>query len=428
MKKCITSLLILMSVNTFAQSRCAVAEIDSIRSLNNPSFNFKKALINKEISKNVISDRLASSAISGTVIKIPVVVHVLTDRNPEDIGGLNNNNISEEQILSQIKVLNQDYRRQAGTNGFNTNPVGVDMEIEFSLATIDPNGNSTNGITRTKVSQSTFDITGEYLKIGNLIHWDYEKYLNIWVLTANGRNLGYGAFPYDANVRGLEFDQTSLNEQKQFDGVIIDYRYFGTVGAVTSKTYGWGRTASHEIGHWLGLLHPNGDIRCGDDYCNDTPTIESLNNSTNCNKITSNCTGVVVQNMIENYMDYSPDFCMNVFTQDQKDRVRSVLDKSPTRQKIVTANTDLPESDKLAITIKPNPTSDLAKIEVLFKSTKSIYVNVFDYSGKSFYTNTYENQSSSLIYLDTSKYPNGNYILQVIAGDESLSKHLIVNR
>ncbi|MFC0182585.1 hypothetical protein ACFFJX_08435 [Pseudarcicella hirudinis] len=131
MKKCITSLLILMSVNTFAQSRCAVAEIDSIRSLNNPSFNFKKALINKEISKNVISDRLASSAISGTVIKIPVVVHVLTDRNPEDIGGLNNNNISEEQILSQIKVLNQDYRRQAGTNGFNTNPVGVDMEIEF---------------------------------------------------------------------------------------------------------------------------------------------------------------------------------------------------------------------------------------------------------------------------------------------------------
>ncbi|MFC0182586.1 M43 family zinc metalloprotease [Pseudarcicella hirudinis] len=260
------------------------------------------------------------------------------------------------------------------------------------------------------------------------MHWDYEKYLNIWVLTANGRNLGYGAFPYDANVRGLEFDQTSLNEQKQFDGVIIDYRYFGTVGAVTSKTYGWGRTASHEIGHWLGLLHPNGDIRCGDDYCNDTPTIESLNNSTNCNKITSNCTGVVVQNMIENYMDYSPDFCMNVFTQDQKDRVRSVLDKSPTRQKIVTANIDLPESDKLAITIKPNPTSDLAKIEVLFKSTKSIYVNVFDYSGKSFYTNTYENQSSSLIYLDTSKYPNGNYILQVIAGDESLSKHLIVNR
>ena len=128
-------------------------------------------------------------------------------------------------------------------------------------------------------------------------------------------------------------DSTELLEKT--DGVFIDYRAFGIGGAITSRLYNLGRTTTHEVGHWLGLIHTWGDTDCGDDYCADTPPAERGNQSASCGPIFSNCSGVRTRNMTENYMDYSPDSCMNIFTKNQSERMMAVIEKSPRRARLV---------------------------------------------------------------------------------------------
>ena len=136
-------------------------------------------------------------------------------------------------------------------------------------------------------------------------------------------------------MQGLEATASDIAAQNIFDGVIIDFRNFGTCCGTLSQTYNLGRTTTHEVGHWLGLLHTTADEACGNDFCDDTPQIESLNLNTTCVPINSNCSGVQRANMIENYMDYSPDRCMNIFTNDQKTRSRLALDLSLKRKRLL---------------------------------------------------------------------------------------------
>ena len=206
MKNYLGVLLVFISTFGFAQERCGFSIGNKIKQANNPNwikqqveFEYQlKALENKNGGQNL--------RVTAIIYKIPVVVHVIHNNASNFIGGTNNTNISDEQIKSQIIVLNEDYRKKVGTNGFNTNSVGADMEIEFELAQKDSQGNATTGITRTYVNKQGFDLQYDNQNIANIIHWDFEKYLNIWVVKSKNGTIGYSEFPYDSDLIGLEAD------------------------------------------------------------------------------------------------------------------------------------------------------------------------------------------------------------------------------
>ncbi len=242
---------------------------------------------------------------TNNVITIPVVVHIVYRTSAE--------NISNAQVQSQIDVLNEDFRR-LNTDAANTpslfQSVAADVEIQFCLATRDPSGNPTSGITRTQTTKSSFSVYTDDVKYssqGGQDAWPTDQYLNIWVCNLGGNILGYAQFPNGGPAAT--------------DGVVIDYRYFGRGGSAQAP-FNKGRTATHEVGHWLNLRHIWGDAQCGDDYVNDTPIQQGPNY--NCPTFPSPSCGNT-SDMFMNYMDYTDDACMNLFTQGQKTRMRAVL-------------------------------------------------------------------------------------------------------
>ena len=274
-----------------------------------PEYKKQRSKVNEQteywISKN--------SNKQNSIITIPVVVHVVWNTNQE--------NISDAQIFSQIDILNQDYRR-TNIDAINTpavwNSIAADTEIEFCLANTDPNGNFTNGITRTQTSQTSFSIQNDGMKSsssGGIDPWPQDDYLNIWVCDLSGGILGYATPPSGFNNPN--------------DGVVVGYRYFGNTGVVQAP-YNKGRTTTHEVGHWLNLDHVWGSFgNCGNDNVNDTPIQEEANyscpsfphNANSCNTTNSN------GDMFMNYMDYTNDACMNMFTNGQKNRMISAINQ-----------------------------------------------------------------------------------------------------
>lgn len=419
--------LVFFSTLGFSQERCGFSIGNKLKQLKNPNWIKKQAEFEYQLREFQNSNNGQNSRITAKIYRIPVVVHVVHNNASNFIGGTNNTNISDEQINSQIKVLNEDYRRKVGTNGFNSNPIGADMEIEFVLATKDPKGNATTGITRTYVAQQSFDLQYENEIIANLIHWDFEKYLNIWVVKSKNGTIGYSEFPYDSNLIGLDADAQSIAGQAIFDGVVIDFRNFGTCCGTLNQLYNLGRTTTHEIGHWLGLLHPTEqNTPCSDDYCNDTPQIERLNDGTTCNKLTSNCGGVLRTNLIEDYMDYSPDRCMNIFTNDQKNRTRAALQMSVKRQRLLLSLEPLTEKETLTVTVEPNPLINYSNLRVLFTGERNVKISVFDMRGILVYEDDYDSQKSTLYNLKTDKLRTGSYIVRIIAGNETSSQRIVI--
>ncbi|MBO0936754.1 T9SS type A sorting domain-containing protein [Fibrella sp. HMF5335] len=360
------------------------------------------------------------------IYRIPVVVHVIHNTANGTIGGAGNSNISDAQILSQIRVLNEDYRKVAGTpGGASTNPLAVDTGIEFFLATQDPDGKPTTGITRHYYpTKSSFDLFNDLFQLSSIVYWPSNQYLNIWVCNISNRGyLGYGQFPSAADtLKGLgETDE-------KIDGFVVDHRYFGSqTGTVVSQLYCCGRTATHEIGHWLGLFHPNGDVRCGDDYVADTPVIEALNQTDRCDPLYSTCAGTTrTRNLIEDYMDYSPDQCMNVFTGGQRDRMRTVLQLSPRRRQLIQSTTALASTEKLTITTYPNPVLTSATVDVQFTGNQSFNVELYDASGRLRQTQNYISSASRRITVDASALSAGVYVLRVTTAGERASQRLLV--
>ena len=288
MKNYLGMLLIFFSTLGFSQERCGFSIGNKIKQLKNPNWIKQQALFEYKLREFQNNNQEQNLRVTDKVYRIPVVVHIIHNNASNVIGGINNTNISDEQINSQIKVLNEDFRRKVGTKGHNTNPVGADMEIEFQLATKDPDGNSTNGITRTYKNYDSYDYQNDNQTIANLIRWNYQKYLNIWVVKSKFGTIGYSAFPYDSDLDGLDSTPEDVVGQDIFDGVIIDYQNFGTCCGTLRNNFNFGRTATHEVGHWLGLLHPTEQSTpCSSDFCEDTPQIERLNETSSCNKMTS---------------------------------------------------------------------------------------------------------------------------------------------
>ncbi|MEM6524611.1 MAG: choice-of-anchor J domain-containing protein [Bacteroidota bacterium] len=241
-------------------------------------------------------------------------------------------NISEAQIISQIDVLNEDFRRM-NADAANTptifQPVASDTEIEFELAQRDPEGLATTGINRVNGGKSSWLLVDNY-ELKTLSNWPSEDYMNIWVTALADNFLGYAQFPV-SDIGGLE----TASRSAITDGIVVDYRAFGSVAkdedAVLDPRYDLGRTTTHEVGHYLGLRHIWGDGGCGvDDFCADTPASSNSNlNLSNCSFPGPSRCGS--DDMFQNYMDFTDDICMNLFTEDQKTRIRAVMDNSPRR-------------------------------------------------------------------------------------------------
>jgi hypothetical protein len=270
-----------------------------------PTILARMAQVEAQTQAYIEAQRHLPHGRTNNVITIPVVVHIVYRTAAQ--------NISDAQVQSQIQVLNEDFRR-LNADAVNTpslfQSVAADAEIQFCLATRDPLGNPTNGITRTQTTKTSFSVYTDDVKYssqGGKDAWPTDQYLNIWVCNLGGSVLGYAQFPNGGPAAT--------------DGVVIDYRYFGRGGSAQAP-YNKGRTATHEVGHWLNLRHIWGDAQCGDDYVNDTPVQRGPNYG--CPTFPKPSCGNT-SDMFMNYMDYTDDACMNLFSQGQKTRMRAVL-------------------------------------------------------------------------------------------------------
>ena len=322
--------------------RCATTEYEEFLQEKNPKRMSNaqfEAWLNPLVAKYKVAK--ANSKTAATIITIPVVVHVV--HSGQAIGTAPNT--TDAQIQSQITVLNQDFRKLLGTPGYNTNPVGADVEIEFVLAKQDPNGNPTNGIDRvnfTQPSWSEYEI--ESILKPNTI-WDPASYLNMWSLKFTDNTLlGYAQFPDGSSLGGLSASGGPANT----DGVVSSYDVFGSSdfggSFLLAPPYNKGRTMTHEVGHWLGLLHIWGDGGSRDsntkdcnasDFCDDTP-ISGWENY-DCLTTYDSCPTDPGSDMTENYMDYTNDECMNIFTQNQKDRITVIMNNAARRSSLKTS-------------------------------------------------------------------------------------------
>lgn len=302
---------------TAVTRRCAMMEHHAYLASTDDTYRRNR----RTIERFSVNARLAASPARSSILRIPVVVHVLhhTDRE----------NISRGQIDSQIEALNRDYRAR--------NPDRVDIPapfkdfaadslIEFALAVRDPRDTATTGITRTRTSIAEFpydpfdsqatanlDALIKHDEFGRAA-WPSDHYLNFWVCNIEGGLLGYAAFP---------------GAGASTDGVVVNNTAFGS-GGTAMAPFDLGRTAVHEVGHWLNLLHIWGDDQhgcSGSDNVSDTPNQAGSNGS----GITKNSFPLISCNngpngdMFMNYMDYVNDAVMVMFTKGQLARMNDTL-------------------------------------------------------------------------------------------------------
>ena len=297
----------MVSVAATAQRNCGSMDVLELQLEEDP----KRAFMMDQIETHLLNIENTGVREVNGVVNIPVVVHVIYNNSTE--------NISDAQVLSQINVLNEDFRR-TNPDADDTWSQATDSEIEFCMATSDPLGNATSGIVRTSTSVSAFG-TNDQMKFassGGADAWPASDYLNIWVCDISGGILGYAQFPGGSATT---------------DGIVIDYQYFGTIGTA-SAPFDLGRTATHEVGHWLNLRHIWGDGGCNvDDFVSDTPASNSANYG--CALGNSACGSV---DMVQNYMDYSDDACMNLFTLGQRNRMRALFESGGYRSSLLNSS------------------------------------------------------------------------------------------
>ena len=407
--------------------RCSSVEYEKYLKIINPNRATKEEFenwIGPKIIEQKNNQYIKKTA--ATVITIPIVIHII--HNGDAIGV--DENITDAQALSQITVLNQDFRRQLGTPGYNSNLVGADVEIEFCMAQRKPDGTATNGIDRVKRSTAQYATMNKTENMKAATQWDPTKYFNIWTVyfsdnqnTEQFGTLGYAQFPSTSGLVGIDTNGGAENT----DGVVIDYRNFGTSDIANgpySLGYDKGRTATHEIGHCFGLVHiwgdGNGNPDTGNtdcsatDYCADTP--QAGYEHYECGTFDT-CKTKPGRDMNENYMDYTEDACMNLFTLNQKERITAVMNNSPRRKELKTSNAcTVPlATDKYnyinEIYLYPNPSKNVLNISVLQSELPNRFI-IYNSIGQEIENRSI--QTNDDLIINTSSYSKGLYLIKII--------------
>jgi hypothetical protein len=312
-----------------------------------------------------------NAIIPGTILNeqtivIPVVVHIIYNNSYE--------NISEEQIKSQIDAINADFNRSNAD--FSKVPsvfakLSGNANIRFELAKTDPNGRVTSGIIRKKSTRLMWsdDDKIKSAAFGGDEAWDAKSYLNIWICNTVPGLTGY------ATVPGSDLTK---------DGVVVRFDAFGTTGKV-NVPYHKGRTLTHEVGHWLGLQHLWGDKQCGDDGIQDTPKQRSGNSGDPVFPKLTVCNSTPDGEMFMNFMDFTNDASMGLFTEGQKNVMRAQFGANGKRNSFLNSkgltsawnNTQVTtnQTSTPQVSIYPNP---------VINGNISISLNGLDNSGKHF--------------------------------------------
>jgi hypothetical protein len=449
MKKILSLSIITLVCNLiFAQTnikKCITTNLVEEELERNPQYELmRQNLINYRQENKNINEKIQST------ITIPVVVHVVHRTSHPNVGS--GTNISDEQIKDQLRVLNEDYSK---TNPEFPNPprnnfinYAGNPELQFCLASIDPNGNLTTGITRTASSKTSWNADdntdADAMKrtaSGGIDNWDPLKYLNIWVCnlsnSGGGQTLGYAYLP------GLQ-----ATNQAWKDGLVVDYQHFGTIGTANSSD---GRTPTHEIGHYLGLEHTfceSGGC-CDNDNGNwwgtnidDTPacrggndiyfgTVNSTTTNNTCNDLSySNIFNSNVLDMDENYMSYAANTWM--FSNGQVDAMLGTLNASTWQggranliNSNVTVNCMISSTNNLLVNSKVNIFPTITKGNLWINSSIKINtISVYNIIGNIVISNitTHNDQ------IDINKLDSGVYFINVSTSNGIATKKIILSK
>ena len=356
----------------------------------------------EESLQKLILQRAPSRLNTNLVYNIPIVIHILHYGETEGVGS----NISIAQIQSQIDVINQDFRKKENSNGYNEHEAGVDSRINFIPAVFSPQGNPLHqqGVNRVDLNtlgystsaKATFNTLISEVKKATI--WDPNRYLNIWVADFSAGYYGLAIPPVNSTLEGM--DDGAFTDLDETDGVILHYKNFGSNENNSfdlNPDVDFGRTLTHELGHFFGLRHIWGDGPCGDDdFVDDTP--ESASSNSFCaDRYTCDS-----KDMIENYMDYTPDRCMNIFTYGQRERMLTVLEVSPRRKELLLSN----------VIYSSSPVSDFAASSysilegetIRFKDLSSEHPNLWHWTFEGANILSSSEPNPSVIYNTSGRY------------------------
>ncbi|MFZ4612559.1 MAG: zinc-dependent metalloprotease [Bacteroidia bacterium] len=390
MKKTLTLLLfvpvILFGQNLNFKKRCMSNDLINFYEQKYPGY---KELVDQSLNDAKSLNRGLNES---EVFEIPVVFHVLYNA-PEQ-------NLDESIVTRQLEILNEDYRRtNADTSNLREefNDIkSTDSKIKFKFANSDPQGNPTNGIIRKSTTLTSFAnfaaLLGDLSSIervkssadGGDDPWDQSRYLNIWICNMAIPLLGPSILGYATPPANLP-NWPAGGVGDPIDGVVLQFQIVGdnnpnTISAGGGEYVSKGRTAVHEVGHYLGLRHIWGDdTNCaGNDGIDDTPSAADQSDTdcdTTKNTCVDNINGVDLPDMIENYMDYSAETCQNSFTRGQVDLMRSVIQN----QRVLLSSKKLAFSTNFSVTVYPNPSSN--SINVNTPNVLSAY-KIFSVDGR----------------------------------------------
>lgn len=382
---------------------------------------------------------LTTNRVQAATYTIPIIVHVV--HGGETVGTYPN--LSYAQLLSQISILNDDY----GGTGISTQnippvfqPTLADCGIKFCLAIKDPQGrvlaepgvDRISYVTKGWKNPTSLDANSFMSYMDNTIKvasiWDATKYLNVWVTdcaSAVGL-LGYATFPAGTSLTGITSTGNSTT-----DGVWCLSKAYGNVGTL-SPNYNLGRSATHEIGHWLGLRHIWGDGTCATDYCDDTPPANKSNAGVPIHPHNlGTCAGNTTGEMFMNFMDYSYDIAMSMFTNDQKLRMLTAMRLGTYRKVLGTHNLcaasgiAVQEELNANILLYPNPSTGTLKFSTSFSDTRNLKIEVRNLLGQTVYAQPYKTTNGS-ITIDLTAVAKGIYTVTISEPSGSITRKLIL--
>jgi hypothetical protein len=305
--------LIIASLHAQNLNKCGTMDYYASQKAADPTLESRMVEIERQTQQWIADHPNMRSA---SVITIPVVFHVVYNTASQ--------NISDAQCQYQLDQLNLDYGR-TNADAVNTpsvwQSVAANTQIQFCLAKRDPSGNATTGIIHKSTTTTSFSTNNnvKHSSSGGDDAWDRNSYLNLWVCNLGGGLLGYAQFP---------------GGTASTDGVVVHYGSVGSAAHPSSfnwgagTNYNWGRTTTHEVGHWLNLFHiwgDDGSACTGSDQVTDTPNQSSENYGCPSFPHTDNCSPSSPGVMYMNYMDYTDDDCMNMFTNGQSSRANAAL-------------------------------------------------------------------------------------------------------